>query len=1005
MIYSIEQDGQGYIWIGTDAGLNRFDGNSFKNYYQGTAPLDLPSGSVWRIKRFGPDQLAVTTKGGFQLINTKNYTVSRFVINDSTPIIAYLNSAWEAAPLPGKSYLVSTATGAYVFNEKGEVTYRHDAYTVNDIGKKRVLYGREIFKLSETKFIIYLNEAQLGLYDHAKGTYRELKPSDPEHRDYLQQGSPGDAWLLKHQVSPNEFIFVPHRENSIVYFDNKRNLRITSPLAQRIVDSINWESRLVMLNDSTALVNSRTNGFYVFHVNRKTGHIWTDGRKFLRNYKILCMLIDRDNRLWAGTTEGLLKQNLQPPIMDAFHYQPLGGEKYTGGFSTIFRYKNLIYASRFSSGKGLVILDAATMERIKEIDFYGVKSSWNEIRSIEMYHQDTLWIGSNGGLLWFDTKTEKFGRVLIEKQHPGVKHIYAVLGPPRKDGYAWMLSQMDGKVLRYHIPTRSFTLYTSETDPALPFDKVKSIAYDSYGDVWIGGHSLARFNNRLQKFDTLIKVYAGPNKFNDDIVTMRADENGSLWLHNTYNGLLQYRIAERKFIHYSMKDGLPSDGLLSMSPVIRGKLWVAANNAICLFDVRSKQFTVYDDKDGLPEQKPTSRRISYDSVGGMLYMGCNEYIVRFPFDPGKKKDNSSGVLIEELTIGSRHSIYQPSGSLSLKHNENNLAIHCAVIDFEKGNYQYAYRLNSTDPWNAIGTQRVINLVNLPRGSYRFQVKATGKPGIEKIQSLAFTIRPPYWQTGWFISLALLLVVTMIYVVYLNRVRQIRQKANIDKQLSQMELKALQAQMNPHFIFNSLNSIREMILNAENKEASHFLSKFAHLMRMTLDQSSQSMVSLRNTIEYLQRYMEMESIRNSQFTYKVDVDPQLDIDETLVPPMLIQPFIENSLWHGVSAKNRSIHVNIAFRKNGDTLICTIDDNGIGIDQAQKQKQEQGSRHQSHGIANIKDRMKLLNEKYALKAHFSVADKKTAADPYAKGTLVTLYLPLEIEDDEQDKNIAG
>jgi hypothetical protein len=87
------------------------------------------------------------------------------------------------------------------------------------------------------------------------------------------------------------------------------------------------------------------------------------------------------------------------------------------------------------------------------------------------------------------------------------------MAPPRPDGYAWMVSVLDGKVVRYHIPSRTFTLFTSKTTPALPFDRVKSVAYDAYGDVWIGGHSLARWNNQTQTFDTLITVYGGANKF------------------------------------------------------------------------------------------------------------------------------------------------------------------------------------------------------------------------------------------------------------------------------------------------------------------------------------------------------------------------------------------------------------------------------------------------------------------------------------------------------------
>ena len=176
---------------------------------------------------------------------------------------------------------------------------------------------------------------------------------------------------------------------------------------------------------------------------------------------------------------------------------------------------------------------------IKEIEFFGGNNAWTEILSIEMYHPDTLWIGTNAGLLWFDTKTEHYGKVLDEKKYPrDLLSLSVILAPANKDGYAWMCRLPGGSSDPLSYCITDFTFFTSQTQPALPFDKVKSIAYDSYGDVWIGGHSLARWNNKQQFFDTLITVYGGANKFYDDILTISADANGSLWLHNAYNDLL-----------------------------------------------------------------------------------------------------------------------------------------------------------------------------------------------------------------------------------------------------------------------------------------------------------------------------------------------------------------------------------------------------------------------------------------------------------------------------------
>lgn len=127
------------------------------------------------------------------------------------------------------------------------------------------------------------------------------------------------------------------------------------------------------------------------------------------------------------------------------------------------------------------------------------------------------------------------------------------------------------------------------------------------------------------------------------------------------------------------------------------------------------------------------------------------------------------------------------------------------------------------------------------------------------------------------------------------------------------MKALHAQMNPHFVFNSLNSIREMILNQETQEASRFLGNFAHLIRITLDQSRKSFISLRDTMDYLNRYIEMEKIRNPDFHFSMEVDKTLDPDDTILPPLLIQPFIENAIWHGMNGEEKQIHILVRFLK--------------------------------------------------------------------------------------------
>ncbi len=999
-VTSLQQDDWGYIWIGTDVGLNRFDGNSFKNFYQGSPNLPLPSSRIRNLKKFGTHQLGIIGVGGFQLLSTKDFSLSNYFIFDTTAFNTYRNLAWDAVLLPDHSFALTTASGFYVFNKSGKLDFRHDAYQLEDIGKKRILYGREIFAASEKEFIVYTEETGINYYHSEKKLFRKIEVTEKEWNSFYHPvTADGGHWITKSQLSRNEFIFLYYQEDSIVFYDHALKKKVASPLPFPAKQAFDWDSKITMFNDTLFAVNCAADGFYIFHLDRQSGKIVCDSKRILPSYKINCLFMDKDKRLWAGTTRGLLQQKLHSPLAKNYYYPPMTIDKFNPVLSDVFRYKNKLYLFRFSRFSGLHILDTATMKIEKTIHFFGMDNEWNEISSVQMYHPDTLWLGTHAGIVWFDTKTNNYGKLKIDAHENDFSN--AILAPARNDGYAWMIAHLGGAAMRYHIPTREFKLFTEITKPSLPFNKVKSIAYDTYGDVWLGGHSLARWNTAKQSFDTLITVYGGLNKFNDDILALGADSSGSLWLHNAFNGLLEYRIKEKKFVAYTTKDGLPSDVLQSFSPVIDHILWIGSSNNLTRFDTRTKKMTVYGQGDGLSEEKPSSRRIYFDMASRCLYMLCQNYLVKFPMQQDKNLDSSSELMVQELVINNKQSIFHPSGGIHLNPDENNLALHFSVIDFESGNnYQFAYKINKDEAWTSLGWQRIINLTGLPSGNYSIHLKATGKSGEQKLAMFRFSISPPFWKTIWFLVGCGFLITGALYFLYRRRIRKIREWANIDKQLSQSEMKALHAQMNPHFISNSLNSIREMILSDENKEASHFIAKFAHLIRVTLEQSTQPFISLRNTIDYLQRYVEMEKIRNSNFTFQIITDQKLDLDETILPPMLIQPFVENAIWHGAPGKEKSININIDFKKSpgsggqGTQLACIIEDNGIGIHQSLKNKKDSDDLHHSVGIENISNRIRLLNEKYKLQSSVTIEDKSDLPGNAGTGTRVTILTPLEM-----------
>ncbi|MDP4263319.1 MAG: histidine kinase [Bacteroidota bacterium] len=229
------------------------------------------------------------------------------------------------------------------------------------------------------------------------------------------------------------------------------------------------------------------------------------------------------------------------------------------------------------------------------------------------------------------------------------------------------------------------------------------------------------------------------------------------------------------------------------------------------------------------------------------------------------------------------------------------------------------------------------------------------------------------------------ILTTIATLVGNKIKQIeseqsleiKQKeiALINQQLAEAQLSALQTQMNPHFIFNSLNSIKGMILANEQQKASRYLSKFAQMIRITLNQSKEIFTTLYENVEHLETYLTMEKLRfDDSFTFRIIVDDQIDKEEILIPTLMIQPLAENAIWHGLMHKEGEKRLVIRFSRLAETISCTIEDNGIGIRRSEELKQIHRPPHQSVGLNNLRNRIKILNEKYDTGCTLSITDLK-------------------------------
>lgn len=227
------------------------------------------------------------------------------------------------------------------------------------------------------------------------------------------------------------------------------------------------------------------------------------------------------------------------------------------------------------------------------------------------------------------------------------------------------------------------------------------------------------------------------------------------------------------------------------------------------------------------------------------------------------------------------------------------------------------------------------------------------------------------------------ILTTIAALIANKLKQVqseqtleakqRELAGINEQLAEAKLAALQAQMNPHFIFNALNSIKRMILDGDNDKASRYLSKFALMIRMTLEHARQVFVKLDENIEYLKAYLDMEKLRfDDSFAYSIQTDDVLDGSDTLLPSMMMQPLVENAIWHGLMQAKSGKQIKIAFAQSGGRLLCTVEDNGIGLKQAEELRKQQRPLHRSVGLENLQNRIRIINEKYNVRCRLHLLD---------------------------------
>lgn len=958
-ITGIVQDEKGFIWISTSNGLNRFDGVHFSVFYADKSADAIPDNTISVMHYFNKGCLAIATSAGVQLINTNNHLKrANLVVPTDTLLYYWSNSARDITKLPGGFFLVGTKTGLFVFDGTGKLQQRYDQYTLDDVGKAWMIFIARNNLLPDSSVLV---QAENGFihYDPATKKFARINAA-PAGLGRLAADYKKSTMFFQ-RLHDENFLYTDKPANDLVVYNYKTNHEFRLHLPFELVTEIGWSSKVSPLTDSTWAITGYHKGFFIL-THHRNKDAYSLSPKYFSNHPCSYIFSDRNSRLWIGTMEGLFMQKSIAPNAETVQLDKLELNDRVYLVSDIISWKSDLYVASLHSGDVLV-LDKHTMKLKQVISLSKKYPAIGSVFSFLQIHPDTIWAGTDRGLYWLHPASSHIGKINNPSYPAALDSINIFRWLKDSRGHYWFVTENVNTVLLYDTGQKKFRLINADqSDPLFKINVAFSIAEDKKGQIWISGDGLCRLNSSTYRCDTLIKYFKDFNPFQPAMAVLNAGNDQSVWISSNGNGLLQWNPYTGKQTYFLTDRGTYTNQTRYIISA-GNQIAFLHSNGLSIFDINTQSSQSYSSEEGLANPL-TYYFLRYDSSGQCIYATGLNTISRIHMQTGPAQSVSPSLVITSLQTSNDSIIHYPGKEVYLYHYQNDISIRFAAISYSAAtNLRYVYAILTTgEPhWIELGNQGMINFNNLPPGTYHILVKAysANNEWREVIQPIIIHISAPWWQQAWFKVSSLAGVIILLAFLYRTRIAQIRRKGEINQRLAEYEIKALHAQMNPHFIFNCLNSIKFMIIQGEQNQASLYLTRFSRMIRQTLEQSKQGMVTIQKEKEYLTDYLEMEKLRyKHSFEYSIlvsDINPET----TLIPAMLIQPIAENAIWHGLMHKAGEKNLSICFNKEEGKIICRIKDNGVGFSTTPGLHKTD---HRSTGLDNIRKRIHLLNQKF-------------------------------------------
>lgn len=970
-------DGFGYLWVSTSDGLVRYNGKEVSYYYTQTHP-ELPSDPTGYLFCDHLNNLWICTPKGLTKANRDRILKRQviwpddldrqvnFCVEDSEgAMIIFSHSQCFRQQVPdgpwtSQPWLDSIVDGARIRDIR---RYDDDAYLVimpsrgvalvNLKTKKEVAF----FPFSGVSHAAGLDDNRIIL--SAGGPFAIYLALIDKPEDIIPLASPpfltkGDLKTeIEHLVKAKDGKFYIATDGSglIVYdhaagryrqylHDPANPLSIAENSLRYIIQDTLGNIAFTSLSGAN-FTNVRPQEIAYYNSFKTiTGEVFDD--------RVISIAEDTLHQLWIVMENGVVvmgKDRAENKLLKLPPNADTGNVSITYAYATADHHGRIWVAMKHR-GIGLFRPDGSMETFISPTSFKAGGNTIGRIRIMKPSDDGWMYIGTENGLFRIHQQRLSLDTFPDEPAiHPLRSARIVDIMPEEHD--IWVSTSPGGAAWHYQFDTKQLKKYTKAD--GLLSERVYGMAKDEAGSIYIGSYSGLTIIHRDGRIDGLSKGNGLPSTRIDAVV--RAPD-GMIWLTNTYN-LLRYDPLHLKVSSVIGNSGFSRVNYQIMSSAVlsSGELVFGAHKGMVIVDA-SQPFRSSDSLKIFIFYKNASGHEYLCTPEEAVHVNAHEQFIRFTFG------------ISDL------------------------------LHADKMMYRYRVMKKGFGPWSAPSHLAGAEF-NLGPGTYQLEVEAyDGHQWMRGPGPIRISIEFPWWRKWWVLTLAALGLCAGVWIYFKERIRKYRTELMIERQISELESKALRAQMNPHFVFNSLNAIQECIMTGKVDEAYTYLSRFSRLLRLVLEHSDVADISLHEELEVLSLFVSLEQLRfRNDIQFVLELDSKLDQEEIRIPPMLIQPHLENAIWHGLRNKEGEKILKLTMEERiPGYLEVTVTDNGVGRVKAEAIRKHslRKNHHTPKGKQISANRLQVLKRQYPL-VEVTVTDLYTTVGLPA-GTGVKLIIPI-------------